>query len=47
MERISNKLMLLLFAVLWITVIAVADMNWPNHMGGSDSGIVNSILNLI
>jgi len=47
MERTSNKYLILLFAILWITVIAVADMNWPDHMGGSDSGIVNSILNLI
>ena len=47
MERISNKWMLIIFAVLWISVIAVADMNWPDHMGGSSDGIVNSILNLI
>ena len=25
----------LLFVALWAIVIAVADMNWPNHMGGS------------
>jgi hypothetical protein len=25
----------LLFVVLWGVVLAVADMNWPDHMGGS------------
>ena len=33
MNRISDKWAWLLFVVLWGTVIAVADMNWPNHMG--------------
>ena len=34
MNRISDKWAWLLFVVLWGTVIAVADMNWPDHMGG-------------
>jgi hypothetical protein len=33
--------------IMWIAVVIVADMNWPAHMGGSDTGLVNSILNLI
>ena len=38
---------MVVFVVLWTIVIAVADMNWPDHMGGSETGLVNSILNLI
>ena len=33
--------------ILWTVVVVVADMNWPDHMGGSDTGLVNSILNLL
>ena len=33
LNNISNKWVYLLFGVLWIVVIAVADMNWPSHMG--------------
>ena len=33
MERISDKWAILLFVVIWAAVIAVADMNWPSHMG--------------
>ena len=33
--------------IIWTAVVVVADMNWPAHMGGSDTGLVNSILNLI
>lgn len=29
----SNRLSYLLMAVLFVVVIAVADMNWPTHMG--------------
>jgi hypothetical protein len=35
MNRISDKWAWLLFVVLWGIVIAVADMNWPEHMGGA------------
>ena len=31
----TEKWAYLLFVALWAVVIAVADMNWPNHMGGS------------
>ena len=43
----TDKMTMIVFVVLWTIVIAVADMNWPDHMGGSSDGIVNSILNLI
>ena len=29
----TNRLSYLLMAVLFVVVIAVADMNWPSHMG--------------
>jgi len=32
---------------MWTVVVVVADMNWPDHMGGSSDGLVNSILNLL
>ena len=43
----TDRMTMVVFVVLWTIVIAVADMNWPDHMGGSSDGIVNSILNLI
>ena len=43
----TDRMTMVVFVVLWTIVIAVADMNWPDHMGGSSGGIVISILNLI
>ena len=43
--QIANKWVYLLFAVLWITVIAVADMHWPTHMG--DRGVLLDLLNIL
>ena len=43
----TDRMAMIAFVVIWTIVIAVADMNWPDHMGGSSDGIVNSILNLI
>jgi hypothetical protein len=34
MSRISDKWAYLIFVVLFGVVLAVADMNWPDHMGG-------------
>ena len=36
MDRISDKWMYLIFVVLFGAVVAVADMNWPSHMGPSN-----------
>ena len=33
LRHIGDKWVILLMAVMWIVVIAVADMNWPSHMG--------------
>ena len=36
MSRISDKWAYLIFIVLFGAVVAVADMNWPSHMGPSN-----------
>jgi hypothetical protein len=36
MSRISDKWAILMFVVIWAIVVAVADMNWPSHMGPSN-----------
>lgn len=33
LRMVSATWYVLLMAVMWIVVIAVADMNWPSHMG--------------
>ena len=33
LRHIGDKWVILLMVVLWTVVIAVADMNWPSHMG--------------
>ena len=45
LKHISDKWAILLFVVLWTTVIAVADMNWPTHMG--DRGVLLEVLNIL
>ena len=45
LNRIADKWVYLLFGVLWIIVIAVADMNWPTHMG--DRGALLEVLNIL
>jgi hypothetical protein len=46
MERISDKWAILLFVVIWAAVIAVADMNWPSHMGPSNV-LIDGLASLI
>ena len=45
LNSISSKWVYLVFGVLWIVVIAVADMNWPTHMG--DRGALLEVLNIL
>ena len=45
LNQMSRCKVVLLFAVLWIVVIAVADMNWPTHMG--DRGALLEVLNIL
>tara|TARA_R110002020_G_scaffold21561_2_gene73194 strand:+ start:1283 stop:1489 length:207 start_codon:yes stop_codon:yes gene_type:complete len=44
---VSNKLIISLCVVMWLAVIVVADMNWPDHMGGSSGGLVETITNAL
>ena len=41
----TNRLSYLLMAVLFVVVIAVADMNWPTHMG-PQSVLVDTLFGL-
>ena len=43
----TNRMTIIVCVIMWIAIVVVADMNWPDHMGGSDTGLVNSILNLL
>ena len=45
LNQIADKWVYLLFVVLWTVVIAVADMNWPGHMG--DRGALLEVLNIL
>ena len=45
LNQIADKWVYLLFVVLWTVVIAVADMNWPGHMG--DRGALLDFLNIL
>ena len=47
LRHISDKWVVLLMVVLWTVVIAVADMNWPSHMGGSDGGLIDTLMRLV
>jgi len=46
LQKISDKWAIVLFVVIWTTVIAVADMNWPQHMGPQNA-LIDAIRNLI
>ena len=35
MDRLSDRMVWILCGVIWGVVIAVADANWPSHMGES------------
>ena len=35
MDRLSDRMVWILFVVIWGGGIAVADANWPSHMGES------------
>ena len=45
LNRISDKWAIILFVIIWAAVIAVADMNWPTHMG--DRGVLLEVLNIL
>ena len=45
-KRISSKWVIMIMVTLWVVVIAVADMNWPQHMGPQNA-LIEAIGNLI
>ena len=46
LNRISDKWAILIVVALWAVVIAVADMNWPQHMGPQNA-LIEALGNLI
>jgi len=46
LKMISDRWAVMMDVVLWTVVIAVADMNWPEHMGGSEGGLIDSLMRL-
>ena len=46
LKLISDKWVILIMAVLWVVVIAVADMNWPQHMGPQNA-LIEALGNLV
>ena len=45
-KRISSKWVIMIMVALWAVVIAVADMNWPQHMGPQNA-LIEALGNLI
>ena len=46
LKLISDKWVILIMVALWVVVIAVADMNWPQHMGPQNA-LIEALGNLI
>ena len=42
----TNRWAYVLFAAMFVVVIAVADMNWPAHMGPQDV-LVDHLLSIV
>ena len=32
-ERIKTKYYVITLAILWVSIVVIADLNWPSHMG--------------
>ena len=46
LEKLNDRWAVIMVVVMWTVVIAVADMNWPDHMGGSEGGLIDNLLRL-
>ena len=46
LEKLNDRWAVIMVVVLWTVVIAVADMYWPDHMGGSEGGLIDNLLRL-
>jgi len=41
MKLLMTNLPVLAFLIIVVTLMAVADMNWPAHMGGASGGLMS------
>ena len=46
LKQISDKWAIMIMVALWAVVIAVADMNWPEHMGPQNA-LIEALGNLV
>ena len=46
LKLISDKWAIMIMVALWAVVIAVADMNWPQHMGAQNA-LIEALGNLV
>ena len=46
LKQISDKWAIMIMVALWAVVIAVADMNWPQHMGPQNA-LIEALGNLV
>ena len=46
-DRISDRWQIVAVIVLFAVCIAVADMNWPEHMGGDRGALLFAIKDLL
>ena len=43
MKLLFSNLPILAFLAIVVTLMAVADMNWPAHMGGASGGLISQL----
>ncbi len=43
MKLLLTNLPVLAFLIIVVTLMAVADMNWPAHMGGASGGLMSLV----
>jgi len=43
MRLLFSNLPVLAFLIIVVTLMAVADMNWPAHMGGASGGLMSLV----
>jgi len=43
MKLLLTNLPVLAFLIIVVTLMAVADMNWPAHMGGASGGLMSFV----
>ena len=43
MKLLFTNWPVMMFLVIVVTLMAVADMNWPAHMGGTSGGLMSFV----